>query len=175
MSWDELDLQAATWTIPAERSKNGEAHVVPLSPLALDELNGLEEQRGGLIFTVTGKTSPSGWSKAKRRLQDEMQRRSEAAGLRAVEPWKTHDLRRTLATGLQGLGIRFEVTEAVLNHLSGSRSGVAGVYQRFQWKEEKREALDRWSAKIAALVGSPDVPADGAGNVVHMSNFGRGR
>jgi hypothetical protein len=63
-----------------------------------------------------------------------------------------HDLRRTLATGLQKLGVRFEVTEAVLNHVSGARSGVAGVYQRHTWTKEKRAALEDWSAHLVKLI-----------------------
>jgi hypothetical protein len=64
--------------------------------------------------------------------------------------WWLHDLRRTLATGLQRLGVRLEVTEAVLNHLSGSRAGVVGIYQRHDWADEKRAALDAWSAHLLA-------------------------
>jgi hypothetical protein len=62
-----------------------------------------------------------------------------------------HDLRRTLATGLQRLGVRFEVTEAVLNHVSGAKSGVAGIYQLHDWKDEKRDALSRWADHLAAI------------------------
>src|SRR5262249_46997799 len=76
----------------------------------------------------------SGWSKAKSALDT-------ASG---VSGWWLHDLRRTVATGLQRLGVRLEVTEAVLNHLSGSRAGVVGIYQRHDWAEEKRAALDAW-------------------------------
>src|SRR5262249_48184577 len=87
------------------------------------------------------------------------QRREEVAGMRWAElsqdlgtwtipatrtRWWLHDLRRTLATGLQRLGVRLEVTESVLNHLSGSRAGVVGIYQRHDWAEEKRAALDAW-------------------------------
>jgi hypothetical protein len=82
----------------------------------------------------------SGWSKAKSALDT-------ASG---VSGWWLHDLRRTLATGLQRLGVRLEVTEAVLNHLSGSRAGVVGIYQRHDWAEEKRAALDSWSAHLLA-------------------------
>ena len=67
------------------------------------------------------------------------------------------DLRRTVATGLQRLGVRLEVTEAVLNHISGSRGGIAGVYQRHDWAAEKRAALDSWAAHVLAIAkGSPD-------------------
>jgi hypothetical protein len=82
----------------------------------------------------------SGWSKAKSALDI-------ASG---VSGWWLHDLRRTVATGLQRLGVRLEVTEAVLNHLSGSRAGVVGIYQRHDWAEEKRAALDAWSAYFLA-------------------------
>ena len=63
----------------------------------------------------------------------------------SLVPWSVHDLRRTVATGLQRLGVRLEVTEAVLNHISGSRAGIAGVYQRHDWAAEKRAALDAWA------------------------------
>jgi arginine/ornithine N-succinyltransferase beta subunit len=82
----------------------------------------------------------------------------------ALEPWRVHDLRRTLATGLQRLGVRFEVTEAVLNHVSGARSGVAGIYQRHDWREEKRTALEAWARHVAVIIQ----PAD-TGNVIQLS------
>jgi hypothetical protein len=63
-----------------------------------------------------------------------------------------HDLGLTVATGLQRLGVRLEVTEAVLNHISGSRGGIAGVYQRYDWATEKRAALDAWAAHIRSVV-----------------------
>jgi hypothetical protein len=66
-------------------------------------------------------------------------------------PWSVHDSRRTVATGLQRLGMRLEVTEAVLNHISGSRGGIAGVYQPHDWANEKRAALDAWAAHVLAI------------------------
>ena len=71
-----------------------------------------------------------------------------------LPPWNVHDLRRTVATGLQRLGVRLEVTEAVLNHISGSRGGIAGVYQRHDWAAEKRAALDFWGLTLARLLGA---------------------
>ena len=75
-----------------------------------------------------------------------------------------HDIRRTVATGLQKLGVRLEVTEAVLNHVSGSRAGVVGVYQRHTWAAEKRAALEAWAAHIGRLVAG----GDASGNVVRL-------
>lgn len=70
-----------------------------------------------------------------------------------IPHWRRHDLRRTVATGFQRLGVRFEVTEAILNHVGGSRAGVAGIYQRHDWKTEKREALDLWEQHVSRLIG----------------------
>jgi hypothetical protein len=84
----------------------------------------------------------TGWARCKSRLDARAK----------VPDWVTHDLRRTLATGLQKLGVRLEVTEAILNHVSGSRSGVAGIYQRHDWATEKRAALDAWAAHVLAVV-----------------------
>lgn len=104
------------------------------------------------MFSTTGKTPVSGFSKAKCRLDDYMIR---AVGTDVgVEPWRLHDLRRTLATGLQRLGVRFEVTEAVLNHVSGARGGIAGVYQRHDWASEKRDALISWAAHLESIGAS---------------------
>jgi integrase len=69
-----------------------------------------------------------------------------------MAPWRLHDLRRTLATGLQRLGQRLEVTEAVLNHVSGSRSGIVGVYQRHDWADEKRVALQTWWLHLKGIL-----------------------
>lgn len=166
MSWAELDRPTAIWTIPASRAKNGSAHLVPLAPAVVEELDwlALARQRrdrtndpdptnwplGGSVMTFQGAVSLSGFSKAKRDLDAEIEKVRSDAG--RLSPWRAHDLRRTLATGLQRLGVRFEVTEAVLNHVSGAKSGVAGVYQRHDWREEKRTALEAWARHVAAIV-----------------------
>jgi hypothetical protein len=85
-----------------------------------------------------------------------------------VSGWRLHDLRRTVATGLQRLGVRLEVTEAVLGHVGGSRAGIVGVYQRHNWAEEKRAALDAWGTRIEAIVDG----RDGARNVVAFARGG---
>ncbi|MBA3525874.1 MAG: site-specific integrase [Sphingomonas sp.] len=153
LDWAELNRSEALWVLPSGRSKNKKPHLVPLSPLSLQVLDGIA--RGphwplkGLVFSTTGRGPVSGFSKAKARLEHFI---AQATGESAVEAWRLHDLRRTVATGLQRLGVRFEVTEAVLNHVSGSRSGIAGIYQRHDWREEKRTALDSWAAHISYVV-----------------------
>jgi hypothetical protein len=85
-----------------------------------------------------------------------------------IVPWSIHDLRRTVATGLQRLGVRLEVTEAVLNHISGSRAGIAGVYQRHDWATEKRSAPDAWAGHVLEVVaGRTAIP-----NVVTLVRAG---
>jgi integrase len=154
MTWAELSEDLATWTIPATRTKNGTSHLVPLSQPASKILQVLRSDGPGdiqgahqraklaLVFPGERGTPFSGWSKAKSALDT-------ASG---VSGWWLHDLRRTLATGLQRLGVRLEATEAVLNHLSGSRAGVVGIYQRHDWAVEKRAALDAWSEHLLTAV-----------------------
>lgn len=157
LSWADLDRAAATWTIPAERAKNGRAHIVPLSAQVVAELDrlagsSLQWPRSGLVLTTTGRTPISGFSKAKAALDDLIADATATAGGEPMAAWRVHDLRRTLATGLQRLGVRFEVTEAVLNHISGSKGGVAGIYQRHDWKDEKRAALTAWASHVERLL-----------------------
>ncbi|MAF28335.1 MAG: integrase [Croceicoccus sp.] len=153
MSWQELSKTDRQWTIPGSRTKNNSPHIVPLTDLMVEELNALASgktwPKRGFVFTVNNKKAVAGLSKAKARLDGVI---AEMLEDDEIEPWRNHDLRRTLATGFQRLGIRFEVTEAVLNHVSGAKGGVAGIYQRHDWKDEKRAALKAWSEHVSALV-----------------------
>ncbi len=154
-TWDEIDLRSAIWTIPAARAKNGRQHEVPLSAPAVALLNAQPRiaKRGGLIFTTTGKTGLSGLSRAKERLERRMGELAEKSRFRGPIPqWGLHDLRRTCATGLQRLGVAREVIERILNHASGGFAGVAGIYQRHNFADEKRAALDAWARRVEELV-----------------------
>ena len=132
MRWRDLDLERAEWRLPREAVKTDREHVIPLSPLALEIIADLPRLgHSPLVFPANRASSMnavSGFSRAKRRLDQ----------LSGVEGWRYHDIRRTVATGLQRLGVRLEVTEAVLGHVSGSRSGIVGVYQRHEYRDEKR-------------------------------------
>ena len=144
MRWSELDLRAKIWTIPKERAKTGEGHTVPLSSQAVAVLDGVPRiVESPFVFTTTGDTAISGFSKAKA----EIDRMSPPK----MPPWRLHDLRRTVATGLAKLGIDLPVIEKVLNHSSGSFAGVVGVYQRHRFEDEKRAALDAWAAHVVGL------------------------
>lgn len=162
ITWAEVDRNEAIWTIPAIRAKNNAAHLVPLPAVVVERLDRLAGVQGdedpqwpktGFILTTNGRTPISGITKAKLRLDAAITKRLDGE---ALPNWRIHDLRRTLATGLQRLGIRFEVTEAVLNHVSGAKSGVAGVYQQHDWKEEKRSALGAWARHVAAIASPAD-------------------
>jgi integrase len=140
MTWAELSDDFCTWTIPASRAKNGATHIVPLSEPAQDLLCSLP-RFGELVFP--GLRGPfNGWSKAKAALDAKSD----------VTNWRLHDLRRTAATGLQRVGVRLEVTEQVLNHVSGSRAGIVGVDQRHDFASEKRAALEAWGEHVLAIV-----------------------
>lgn len=136
--WPEVSLSAEQWIIPSSRSKNGKAHLVPLSSSALSLLAELPSRTGPLFPSGTGASS-----KAAKRIRDAMP---------DVPHWRWHDIRRTVATGMQRLGVRLEVTEAVLNHVSGSKSGIVGIYQKHDWANEKREALRAWAEEVARIV-----------------------
>jgi integrase len=132
------------------RTKNGQPHNIPLSPQALALVDGLPHiGDSDWVFTTTGATPVSGWSKAKAALD-------KAVILQPLPEWHIHDLRRTVATGLQKLGFSLQVIEAVLGHVSGSRSGIVGVYQRHSFDPEKRQALDAWARHVEQIVsGKP--------------------
>jgi integrase len=159
----EFDLKAKEWIIPAGRSKNGQPHIIPLAPAVVALVKSIPEVEGSAkLFPAKGNrdNGPSGITKAQQRLSKEVDRLLERED---STRWTLHDIRRTVATGLQRLGIRFEVTEAVLNHVSGAKGGIAGVYQRHDWKAEKRAALEAWARELNKIVQRSD-----ASNVVAL-------
>jgi hypothetical protein len=101
------------------------------------------------VFTRNGRTAMSAGTRFVRRLCKLMQ---ERAG-HPIAEWRIHDIRRTVATGLQRLGVRQEVTEAVLNHASGKITGIAAIYSRHDYAAEKREALERWAEEVQRIIG----------------------
>jgi integrase len=154
MTWSELSEDLATWSLPAARAKNGVAHQIPLSTQVRSILEAAARYKNNQLC-FPGDYGPfRGWHRAKDRLD-------AASG---VDGWVLHDLRRTVATGLQRLGVKLEVTEAILNHVSGSRSGIVSVYQRYTYGDEKRAALEAWGARVAEI-GEGREPA---GNVIAM-------
>ena len=147
ISKSELDIENKIWSLPKERTKNSRPHDVPLSDLAVSLLEEALAHSGYSEYVfrsprfkdlpVDCKVLTRAWARARVQL--------------GLDDVVLHDFRRTCATGLQKLGVRLEVTEAVLNHKSGSVSGIVAIYQRHDWKVEKRDALDAWATEIMRL------------------------
>ncbi|MBU2135563.1 MAG: tyrosine-type recombinase/integrase, partial [Alphaproteobacteria bacterium] len=169
MAWSELDLDAQIWRIPGERTKNGKAHELDLCDQAVEILKGMA-RTGPLVFPARGEGAARGFSATKRRLDELVHglRAKEAAEagveLEASAPWRLHDLRRTAATGMAGLGFPPHVVERVLNHVSNTQSGLVGVYQRHEYRQERKAASAAWGAHVGAVLSGE--PPSLASNVV---------
>jgi integrase len=158
MTWGEIDLgdKKALWRIPGGRTKNDEAHEVPLSGAALEVITSLPRIKSakGYLFTTNAETHVSGYSRAKRMLDQAMLgiAREERGSDTEIPRWTFHDLRRTTASDMARLGISLPVIEKVLNHSSGSFAGIVGVYQRHSFADEKRNALEAWAKFVVSPV-----------------------
>ena len=138
MMWCEIDLDKRLWSLPPERVKNGRAHQVPLPRQAVEILQA-QPRRGEYIFGERGDAPFSGWSRCKRRLDRHC----------AIAAWTVHDLRRTVVTGMNDIGIAPHVVEAAINHVSGeAKRGVAGTYNRAQYLKERALALQAWADQV---------------------------
>lgn len=131
-----------TITIPGWLAKNSREHVVPLGPMAKSLLGKAPTNLDACYFPALGKTTPfNGFSKCSPKLA----KRADVSG------WTLHDLRRTFASGLAAQGVALPVIERLLNHVSGSFGGIVGVYQRYDFAPEMRDAVDRWERHIAVM------------------------
>jgi integrase len=161
MEWSEINLDTGVWSIPREKAKNDHGHNVQLSVQALAIIKGLPRVAGPYVFSTNGKTSVSGFSRAKERLDALMLAALKAAAAErgedpeetALEPWILHDLRRTATTGMAGLRILPHVVDRILNHTSGTIGGVARVYNRFEYQDERKAALEAWGRAVESTVG----------------------
>jgi integrase len=141
LSWDQLDLEKAVWVMPPEHAKNGKPHIVHLSEPALRLIEGTP-RLDSLVFSSDGTTLFQGFSKAKSRLDR----------LSGVTDWTLHDLRRSAVSGMARLGVAPHVADKILNHQSGTISGVVAVYQRHEFMDERKTALDTWGQFVSSLV-----------------------
>jgi integrase len=156
LRWSELDLQERVITLPPARTKNNRAHDVPLSKPAFTILKSCPVRAGrDLVFGEGPRNGEAreqgagfqGWSKSKAALDVALHKQKVSIG-----SWRLHDVRRTVATRMAELGVQPHVVEAVLNHVSGHKAGVAGVYNRSSYAVEKRAALDLWGKQVQALI-----------------------
>jgi len=164
--WSEVSQSGRSWVLPGERAKNGEDHLVPLSDLAVAELDAIGWKRRGLVLpSSTGITPVSNFSKTKIALDEAMLPiLQELADAKAdslgddrhevkLTPWRIHDLRRTGTTNLQALGFPIEVTERVINHHQGGEtSGIRAVYNLYEYAPEKTNALQAWGMYLDQLI-----------------------
>jgi integrase len=149
LRWPEIDFEHDLILLPGERTKNGRAHQVPMSATVRSILENQPRAEGRDLVFGYGAGPFSGWSKSKEALDERIE---EGAG-KAMLHWTPHDLRRTTATTMADkLGIQPHVIEAVLNHVSGHKGGVAGIYNKAVYAAEKRQALDLWADHVAAVL-----------------------
>jgi integrase len=174
MCWRDLsglENDSALWSIPGEVTKNHRPHDVPLAPEAVAIIRSLPiitansvtgDDKSGLVFTTTGTTPWSGFSKLKRQIDEQIARHVVENGGEPMAPWTMHDLRRSLVTGMNDRGLaQPHVIEAIVNHISGHRGGIAGIYNRAVYMDERRRALEAWAKLITSSAAD-------SGNVVSM-------
>jgi integrase len=137
LQWSEINLTDATITLPAQRTKNGRQHILPLSQQALALLNAVPHSEGAVFPNLQ-------WALVKSRLDARA----------SIAHWTLHDLRRTAATGMAELGVQPHIIEAVLNHVSGHKAGVAGIYNRARYEGEMRSALQRWADHLDKITAT---------------------
>jgi integrase len=156
LRWDEIDLERDLIVLGPERTKNKRQHELPLSSAARAILERQPRRKGRDLVFGYGPGPFSGWSHCKVALDERLREARQAANRKAkpMLDWRLHDLRRTAATIMADrLGVLPHIIEAILNHVSGHRAGVAGVYNRARYEAEMRDALQRWAVHVAAIVG----------------------
>jgi integrase len=163
LRWREIDLESQQISLPADRTKNHRPHDIPLSELALEVLKRQGRREGRDLVFGEGQGGFQGWSNAKealsRRILQARQDVAEKAGsvpqaVKPMTPWRLHDLRRTMATRMhEELSLAPHIVEAVLNHVSGHKAGVAGTYNWATYERAKRTALVRWAEYVRTIVG----------------------
>ena len=159
MRWSEIDSTKKTWTLPSDRTKNQQQHTVPLSPQAwtiIEAGSTAEEERGeeaDYVLSKGAKSAISGFSRAKRQFD-------KITGFKQL--WTYHDIRRSVVTHMaDDLGVQPHVIEAIVNHISGHKAGVAGIYNRATYAAEKRDALEKWADHIDAIVAKTKASPSG--------------
>jgi integrase len=152
LRWTEIDFDRGVISLPGNRTKNGKPHELPMSAQVLALLAAQPEVSGRDLVFGKGRGPFSGFGRPKEALDEAI---AQATG-RPLAPWVVHDIRRSVATGMADIGIMPHVIEAVLNHVSGHKGGVAGIYNRASYAKEKAEALVRWDEHIRSIVEKRD-------------------
>lgn len=154
MTWGELDIERRVWHLPGSRTKNSHPNDIHVSDLTLAVIRSIPRgtplpNRPDFVFTTTRCGPVTGFALVKQNHLDRWLGTSD---------WVIHDLRRTVTSNMARLGVRIEVADKVLNHVSGKLGGIAGIYNRFQYLPERKEALDKWAAFVADLIQPKEAP-----------------
>ena len=157
MAWSELDHEHGTWSIPESRTKNKRPHMITLPPLARSIIEKAERRKDLDCLFGRGGHGFGGWSKSKEALDRRVCEARKHAAQKAREakpiaPWVVHDLRRTVATRMADLGVLPHVIEALTNHVSGHKGGVAGIYNRSSYEREVCAAMALWAGHVRSIV-----------------------
>jgi len=146
LQWSEVNFEKGVIELPPHRTKNRRRHSIPMSGAVRAILEGREQNESDFVFGRSGSSGFSGWSRCRERLYEVL----------GFSDWVPHDLRRSTATEMAEIGIQPHIIEAVLNHISGHKAGVAGIYNHAVYEAEKATALNRWAAHVAAIVEGRD-------------------
>lgn len=156
VKWTDIDKEKKLWTIPREVTKSDREHIVPLSDMALEIIEAMPKL-GNYIFSTTGKRPFENFSRDKKILlgliDNVRKQRNEAS----ARKWRIHDIRRTVASGMARLDVSPHVVEKLLNHKTGTISGVAAVYNRYQYAPQMREAVNMWADHIKKILEDNDL------------------
>jgi integrase len=142
LQWSEIDLERGLISLSPSRTKNRRRHVIPMSDMVREILEARPQNGREFIFGVGQERGFSGWSRAKSALDEAVQ----------IPSWRVHDIRRSVATHMNEIGIPPWIVESVLNHVSGLKAGIAGVYNRASHQAEKANALTRWAEHVADII-----------------------
>jgi integrase len=150
----DLDAERTRIDLPGARTKNGLPHIVPLAPLARDIVKDAKPVLGSPFVFTAGRKATTGWSSAKKNIDAAI---AKLNGSQPITGWRIHDLRRSTATGMaEDLNVAPHIVEAALNHVSGAKAGVAGIYNRALHLDERKAALERWAVHVDGIVsGKP--------------------
>jgi integrase len=144
LRWSEIDMKRGTITLPPARVKNNRQHVIPMSEPVRSLIKAIQKTPGRDFVFGYGDGGFSGWSRCKERLDAAV----------TLPPWVLHDLRRTVATGMGDLGVKPHIIEAALNHVTGHKAGVAGIYNRSAYEKDVRRAFVLWAAHVLKIIKS---------------------
>jgi integrase len=142
LKWEEVDFERDLISLSASRTKNKRAHRVPISDRVRTILEARPQNGREFVFGVGQQRGFSGWSRAKANLDEAVK----------IPSWRIHDIRRSVATGMGEIGIQPWIIESILNHVSGFKAGIAGVYNKAPHEAEKAIALQRWGEHVAAII-----------------------